>query len=145
MITPPTLRLPAIVPVPFKVPADAMRTSPVPVGDAPAIESVPDATVVPPLYVLAPVKIVVPVPLNVNPPTPEKIPDRVAEPPLGDVIVPPALDTVKAKLELSPLPSTNVPPARTGFAVPPTLLKLTLVPAPMLDVLDVLSLLSPPL
>ena len=145
MSTPPTLRLPAIVPVPIKVPAEATNTSPVPVGDDPYTERVPEVTVVPPLYVLAPVKIVVPVPLNVNPPTPEKIPDRVAVPPLGDVIVPPALDIVKAKLELSPLPSTNVPPARTGFVVAPTLLKLTLVPAPMVDVLDVLSLLSPPL
>jgi hypothetical protein len=44
-----------------------------------------------------------------------------------------AIDT----LELSPLFSTKVPPARTGFAVPPMLLKPKLVPDTISEVTGV--------
>jgi hypothetical protein len=75
--------LPAIVPVPISVPADATNTSPVPVGELPASDSVPLATVVPPKYVLAPLRTVVPEPVNVKDPAPENTPDNVVLPELG--------------------------------------------------------------
>ena len=57
--------------------------------------------------------------------------------------MPPALVIAMDTLELSPLFSTNVPPARTGLAVTPMLLKPTLVPAGTLEV--VVPPLPPPL
>ena len=47
--------------------------------------------------------------------------------------MPPALVMAIDTLELSPLFSTKVPPARTGLAVTPILLKPTLVPVTMSD------------
>ena len=47
--------------------------------------------------------------------------------------MPPALVMAIETLELSPLFSTKVPPARTGLAVTPILLKPTLVPVTMSD------------
>ena len=48
--------------------------------------------------------------------------------------MPPALVMAIETLELSPLFSTKVPPARTGFAVTPMLLKPTKVPAVMFEI-----------
>ena len=48
--------------------------------------------------------------------------------------MPPALVIAIETLELSPLVSTKVPPARTGFAVTPRLLKPTKVPAVMFEI-----------
>ena len=52
-------------------------------------------------------------------------------------MVPPVLVMAIDTLELSPLFSTKVPPARTGFAVPPMLLKPKLVPDKISEVTDV--------
>ena len=49
--------------------------------------------------------------------------------------MPPALVIAIETLELSPLFSTKVPPARTGLAVTPMLLKPTAVPAVMFETL----------
>ena len=51
--------------------------------------------------------------------------------------MPPALVIAIETLELSPLFSTKVPPARTGLAVTPMLLKPTLVPATISEVTGV--------
>ena len=51
--------------------------------------------------------------------------------------MPPALVMAIDKLELSPLFSTKVPPARTGFAVTPMLLKPKLVPDTISEVTGV--------
>ena len=75
--------LPAIVPVPIRVPADATKTLPVPVGELPASDNVPPETVVPPEYVLVPLNTVVPEPVKVKEPAPENTPDRVALPEIG--------------------------------------------------------------
>ena len=48
--------------------------------------------------------------------------------------MPPALVMAIETLELSPLFSTKVPPARTGLAVAPMLLKPTKVPAVMFEI-----------
>jgi hypothetical protein len=52
-------------------------------------------------------------------------------------MVPPALVMAIDTLELSPLFSTKVPPARTGFAVTPMLLKPKLVPDTISEVTGV--------
>lgn len=49
--------------------------------------------------------------------------------------MPPALVIAIETLELSPLFSTKVPPARTGLAVTPMLLKPTKVPAVIFETL----------
>ena len=77
---------------------------------------------------MAPVKTVVPVPINVIGPEPENTPESVAEAEVGLWITPPALVMAIDTLELSPLFSTKVPPARTGFAVTPKALNPTEVP-----------------
>ena len=77
-----------------------------------------------------------PVPAKVNPPAPENTPESMAEPEFGAIIVPPALNTLKARLELSPLFSTSVPPANTGAYVTLMFLRPTLVPLVMFDSVD---------
>jgi len=86
---------------------------------------------------LAPVKTVVPVPINTIGPEPENTPESVAEPEVGLWITPPALVMTIDTLELSPLFSTKVPPARIGFAVTPMLLKPKLVPDKISEVTGV--------
>ena len=54
--------------------------------------------------------------------------------------MPPALVMAIETLELSPLFSTKVPPARTGLAVTPMLLKPTKVPAVMFEIVAPLLL-----
>ena len=132
MITPLTIELPAIVPVPISVPAEATKTSPVPVGEEPATTSVPPDTVVPPPYVLAPEIVVEPDPVKVKPPAPENTPDSVALPEVGAVIVPPAEVTANDCEELSPEVSANVPPANTALVVTPTVARLKVPPVVML-------------
>ena len=132
VITPLTIELPAIVPVPINVPAEATKTSPVPVGEEPATTSVPLDTVVPPLYVLAPEKVVVPDPVKVKPPVPENTPDSVALPEVGTEIVPPADVTANDCEELAPEVSANVPPVKTGLVVTPMVARLKDPPVEML-------------
>ena len=57
--------------------------------------------------------------------------------------MPPALVMAIETLELSPLFSTKVPPARTGLAVTPMLLKPTKVPAVMFEIVAPPPPLSP--
>ena len=65
------------MPVPISVPADAITTSPVPVGAVPATDNVPPDTVVPPEYELAPVKITVPEFRTRTAPEPAIVPKKV--------------------------------------------------------------------
>lgn len=65
----------------------------------------------------------------VNGPVPENTPDIVAEPDVGEVMVPPAVLIVKFVLEEFPDVRTSVPPLKTGLAVTPIFERVKLEPA----------------